>query len=48
MPTYMIDSPPSTIKVVPVMNEASSLASQRIGHAISFGEEAHRPISEVS
>jgi hypothetical protein len=43
---HMIDSPPSTISEAPVMNEASSLASQRIGAAISPGA-AHRPRSEV-
>ena len=44
---YMIDKPPSTISVVPVMNDASSLANQRIGQAISSGV-AHRPINDVS
>jgi len=33
----MIESPPSIINVAPVIKEASSLASQRIGHAISPG-----------
>ena len=31
------ERPPSTISVAPVMNEASSLASQMIGQAISSG-----------
>ena len=42
----MMDSPPSTMSVAPVMKEASSLASHRIGQAISSGE-AQRPSSEL-
>jgi len=45
--SYMIDNPPSTISVVPVMNDASSEASQRIGQPISAGS-AQRPISDRS
>ena len=44
---YMIDKPPSTISVAPVMNEASSEASHRIGFATSSGA-AQRPINELS
>lgn len=43
---HMMESPPSTISVVPVMKDASSEASQRIGAAISSGS-AQRPSSEV-
>lgn len=32
-----MDKPPSAIGVAPVTNDASSLASQRIGYAISSG-----------
>jgi hypothetical protein len=34
---YFMDKPPSAISVAPVTNDASSLASQRIGYAISSG-----------
>src|ERR1700694_2683143 len=44
---YMMESPPSTISAAPVMNDASSLASHRIGQAISSGD-AQRPSKEVS
>src|SRR5262249_37724787 len=43
---HMIERPPSTASVAPVMNDASSLASQRIGQAISCGV-AQRPSSDV-
>src|SRR3546814_4622405 len=46
-PCYMADRPPSTISVVSVMYEASSLASHTIGHAISRGS-AQRPSKDVS
>ena len=34
---YMMEMPPSTISVAPVTKDASSLASQMMGHAISCG-----------
>ena len=43
----MMCRPPSTIRVVPVMKDASREASQRMGQAISSGD-AQRPMSDVS
>ena len=43
----MIDRPPSTTSVLPVMKDASSLDNHKIGQAISFGM-AQRANSEVS
>ena len=45
--THMMCRPPSTMRVVPVMKEASALHSQRMGWAISVGL-AQRPSKEVS
>ncbi len=44
---YLICRPPSTTRVVPVMNDASSEAIHRMGRAISIGS-AQRPSNEVS
>ena len=44
--TYMMERPPSTISVAPVTKDASSLASQMIGQAISCGV-AQRASSDV-